>query len=138
MEEIVKRVKRGAIVWVCDCAGRGGGQAMTTVITLICAGQQSRCRMTVSRPPSWPHTGGVGHNHKGYTRILGNSVCPTHDRRGHIPPSSCRRGILLEHLGDGPHEAGQFTRHGHDGFGRADPQPEVTIARVQPQLRLPG
>jgi hypothetical protein len=30
-------------------AGRGRGQGLSTVITLIFAGQQSRCRMTVSR-----------------------------------------------------------------------------------------
>ena len=56
---------------------------MATVITLICAGRLGRCRMTVSRPPSWPRTGGVGRSHKDYTRVLGNSVCPDRDRRCH-------------------------------------------------------
>jgi hypothetical protein len=78
MEGIVKGVGVAAAVAV-------GGQAMTTEITLIYAGQPSRCRMTVSRPPSWPQTFGVGRNHKRSARVLGNSVCPDRDRCCHSP-----------------------------------------------------
>src|SRR5262249_32670019 len=37
------------VKWVCTQVATGQGQGTATVITLICAGQQSRCRMTVSR-----------------------------------------------------------------------------------------
>jgi hypothetical protein len=76
MEEIVKGVGVAARVAV-------GSQAIPTEITLIYAGQQSRCRMTVSRPPSWPQTYDVGRNHKRSAKVLGNSVCPDRDARRH-------------------------------------------------------
>jgi hypothetical protein len=39
----------GIVKGWCGGAGRGRGQDVATMITLIFAGQQSRCRMTVSR-----------------------------------------------------------------------------------------
>jgi hypothetical protein len=83
MEGIVKGCGTEAVVLTRDSVGRGEGQVMATVITLIFAGQLCRCRMTVSRPPSWPRTHGVGRDHNGPARVLGNSVRPTHDRRSH-------------------------------------------------------
>ena len=87
MEGFVKVSETEAMGAAWGSCGRGGNQArLATVITLICAGQHAcRCRMTVSRPPSWPRTGDVGCNHKGFSRILGNSVCPTHARSCHTP-----------------------------------------------------
>ena len=63
MEGVVKgwRGVSGSV----DEASRGRGQDVTTVITLICAGQQSRCRMTVSRHRGVLRTGDVGRNHIG-------------------------------------------------------------------------
>src|SRR5882762_642736 len=56
----------GERMWV-DSAGRGRGQDVATVITLICAGQLSRCRMTVSR-------------HRGVLALLGTWVGTTKER----------------------------------------------------------
>src|SRR4051812_33503198 len=53
----------GIVKGWCGGAGRGRGQDVATMITLIFAGQQSWCRMTVSRHRSCPHTRHVGRNH---------------------------------------------------------------------------
>src|SRR5215469_12140110 len=62
MEGVVKGVP--ACDWWMGSTGRGRGQDVTTVITLIFAGQLRRCRMTVSRHQGVLHTSGVGRNHK--------------------------------------------------------------------------
>jgi hypothetical protein len=86
MEEFVKGSETEAMVRREAASGVVGIRLLATVITLICAGQhEGRCRMTVSRPPSWPRTGDVGCNHKGFSRILGNSVCPSHAGSCHTP-----------------------------------------------------
>jgi hypothetical protein len=85
---VVKGVWRGRM-WV-GSAARGRGQDVATVITLICAGQQSRCRMTVSRhraihPTSrtWVETTSER------TRVLGISASPDHELR--CPPETIMR-----------------------------------------------
>src|SRR5215472_5760562 len=61
MEDVVKGVA-GCDSEV-DSAGRGRGQDVATVITLIFAGQLGRCRMTVSRHRGVLRTRSVGRDH---------------------------------------------------------------------------
>lgn len=63
MEEFVKGMRGEVGGWT--SASLGQGQDVATVITLICADQLSRCRMTVSRHRGVLRTRGVGRNHIG-------------------------------------------------------------------------
>jgi hypothetical protein len=67
MEGVMSRAA-GLSVWV-DGAGRGRGQDVATVITLIFAGQLSRSRMTVIR-------------HRGVLRTSGRGSVPQRSARG--------------------------------------------------------
>jgi hypothetical protein len=71
----------GLVMGWCGVAGRGRGQGLTTMITLIFAGQQTRCRRTVSRHRSRPHTRHVGRDHiTGQRGRLGMLCLPDRDR----------------------------------------------------------
>jgi hypothetical protein len=85
----------GLSVWV-DGAARGRGQDVATVITLICAGQLSRSRMTVSRHRGVLRTSGRGsvpqRSARGFSAISASPERGTLSARGRAPEGTGRGG----------------------------------------------